>query len=113
MQIRNKTKSALLACIIGTSVLGITSPVLADDAGAFIGGMLAGKILHNMTERTQAEQQQAYYASQQSRAAPVQQAAPAKRSAEDRIKELDKLAAGGYITPAEYKAKKKQILDSM
>ena len=27
--------------------------------------------------------------------------------------ELDKLAAGGYITPEEYKAKKKAILDSM
>ncbi len=35
------------------------------------------------------------------------------KSAEQRIKELDKLAAGGYITPAEYKARKKKILDSM
>ena len=27
--------------------------------------------------------------------------------------ELDKLAKGGYITPEEYKAKKKAILDSL
>jgi hypothetical protein len=30
-----------------------------------------------------------------------------------KLQELDKLAAGGYITPEEYKAKKKAILDSM
>jgi hypothetical protein len=46
----------------------------------------------------------------------VQQAAPAPSgggSAEARIQQLDKLAAGGYITPAEYKAKKQAILNSM
>jgi len=32
---------------------------------------------------------------------------------EQKLKQLDKLAAGGYITPAEYKAKKKAILDGM
>jgi len=32
---------------------------------------------------------------------------------EQRMQQLDKLAAGGYITPAEYKAKKKAILDSL
>jgi hypothetical protein len=34
-------------------------------------------------------------------------------SAEERIKQLDKLAAGGYITPEEYKEKKKKILAGM
>jgi len=50
----------------------------------------------------------------------VQQAAPApapapaaKPTVQQRLDELDKLAAGGYITPEEYKAKKKAILDSM
>ena len=37
----------------------------------------------------------------------------AKPSTEDRLKELDKLAAGSYITPEEYKVKKKAILDSI
>jgi hypothetical protein len=32
---------------------------------------------------------------------------------EQRIAQLDKLAAGGYITPEEYKAKKQSILDSL
>lgn len=61
------------------------------------------------------QEQQAQAAQAQARAAqqrPVQHAAP-KPSAEQRIRELDKLAAGGYITPQEYKTKKQAILDSM
>jgi hypothetical protein len=68
-------------------------------------------LIRNITHRrTQAEEYQAYNSQ------PVQQAAPASSggdSAEARIKQLDKLAAGGYITPAEYKAKKQAILNSM
>ena len=37
----------------------------------------------------------------------------AKPTAQQKLDELNKLAAGGYITPEEYKAKKKAILDSM
>ena len=51
-----------------------------------------------------------------SRAAqPVQQAAPAPaaQTTQQKLDQLDKLAAGGYITKDEYKAKKKAILDSM
>jgi hypothetical protein len=40
-------------------------------------------------------------------------AASSSMTPEQRIQQLDKLAAGGYITPAEYKAKKKAILDSL
>ena len=43
-------------------------------------------------------------------AAPAPAAAP---TAQSRIDQLNKLAAGGYITPQEYKAKKKSILDGM
>jgi hypothetical protein len=32
---------------------------------------------------------------------------------EQKLNQLDKLAAGGYITPAEYKAKKKAFMDGM
>jgi len=40
--------------------------------------------------------------------------APAsKMTQEQRLQQLDKLAAGGYITPAEYKEKRKTILDNM
>jgi hypothetical protein len=104
---------------VGTLVAVISSPlsfnsvVVAGNAGAFIGGMITGKVLRNMSDRTEAEQQQADNSRQQSVPAAAPAAAPAQDSAEDRIKQLDKLAAGGYITPAEYKTKKKSIIDSM
>jgi hypothetical protein len=88
----------------------------AHDAGAFIGGIAAARIGANMRARTQAEQQQAYYAQQQAQQAQqVQQAPPppAQKTTQQKLEELDQLAAGGYITPEEYKAKKQQILDSM
>jgi hypothetical protein len=36
-----------------------------------------------------------------------------KCAAMQKLQELDKLAAGGYITPEEYKTKRKAILDGM
>jgi hypothetical protein len=105
---------ALPLIVLVAGMASVNSPaVRADNAGAFVGGMLAGKVLRNMDQRTQAEQQQAYYAQQQ--AQRVQQAPPppAQKTTQQKLDELDKLAAGGYITPDEYKAKKQQILDSM
>lgn len=93
---------------------------VANETGAFIGGMLTSRVMSNMHQRTEAEQQQAYYAQQSAQqprqvqqAAPAAPAAPAAQTPEQRIAELDKLAAGGYITPAEYKQKKQAILASM
>jgi hypothetical protein len=67
--------------------------------------------------RTAAEVHQAYGQPRtvyQAAPAPAPAPAPAaKPTVEQRLKELDKLAAGGYITPEEYKAKKKAILDSL
>lgn len=113
----NTNKSITAAAVAATlaSVLTMSLPVQAGDAGAFVGGMLAGKVMHNMHERTEAEKAQAYYAQQQSQQQQVQQAAPASSggSTQQKLDELDKLAAGGYITPEEYKAKKQSIIDAM
>lgn len=109
MTLRNKIASGTLACMISATTFIITTPLRANDAGAFLGGVLATKVVQNMNRRTEAEEAQAAAVSQPR---PVQ-SAPAQKSAEQRIKELDKLAAGGYITPEEYKQKKKAILDSM
>lgn len=105
-------KQMTKAVIIMATLAGLILPgsmVMASDAGAFIGGMVTSRVLHNMSDRTQAEQQQAQAAQQQ----PVQQAAPAAapKTMEQKLSELDKLAAGGYITPEEYKARKKAIID--
>jgi len=113
MAIRNKIASATLACVLGMPLAGISMPALADDAGAFIGGVFATKLIGGMRERNEAEQRQAAASEQmaaQQRAAP---ASSGSKSPQARIAELDKLAAGGYITPGEYKAKKQAILDSL
>jgi hypothetical protein len=73
--------------------------------------------MDNMQRRTEAEEEQAYQASRAPQ--PVQQAvpapapAPAAQTPQQKLEQLDKLAAGGYITSEEYKAKRKVILDSM
>ena len=114
MTIRNKITLAAMAAVIGTAAVGTTMPVYADDAGAFIGGVMAAKIGNNMRRRTEAQESQAAAAQAQpvQQAAPVQ-SAPAQKSPQARIAELDSLAAGGYITPEEYKQKKQSIIDSM
>ena len=111
MSFKAKMGLGAVACVLGMTMAAMSTPVLADGAGAFIGGVLATKVVGNMRDQTEAQQEQAYYA-RQSAAQPVPQA-PAQKSPEQRIAELDKLAAGGYITPEEYKSKKKAIVDGM
>ncbi|MCP3870194.1 MAG: SHOCT domain-containing protein [Gammaproteobacteria bacterium] len=113
MTMKVEMMSGAAACVLSIAVTGVSMPVLASDAGAFIGGVLATKVVGNMRRQTEAEEQQAYYASQSARQVSAAAPAPAKPSAEQRIAELDKLAAGGYISKEEYKQKKKAILDSM
>ena len=105
--------SLLAAAYLSASGLSLnTTPALADGAGAFLGGMITSRVLNNMSDRTQAEQAQAY-SQPQTVVVHDSGGSSSSGSAESRIKQLDKLAAGGYITPAEYKQKKQQIIDSM
>ena len=101
--------AALIAALAGSAATAHAG----DGAGWFIGGLVTSKVINNMERRTRAEEAQAYRAPQ-----PVQQAAPAApppaaQTPEQQLQQLDKLAAGGYITPDEYKARKKAILDRM
>ena len=115
----NKTILTCSIAFITAAPAGFMAlPAQADEAGAFIGGIAAARIGANMRARTQAEQQQAYDAQQQAQQQQAQQfqqapPPPAQKTTEQKLQELDSLAAGGYITPEEYKAKKQQILDSM
>ena len=111
MSIQRKFPAAVAACLLGSGLFLHTAPALADGAGAFLGGMLAGRVLRNMSDRTRAEEYSAY---SQPRTVVVHQSSHSSAgSAEGRIKQLDKLAAGGYITPQEYKQKKQKIIDDM
>jgi hypothetical protein len=105
----NCTTVALLA-----TTLSLSMPAHAGNTGAFIGGVVTAKVLNNMSRRTEAEEQQAANSSRQAAPAAAAPApAPAAQTPQQRLDQLDKLAAGGYITPEEYKAKKKAIIDSM
>lgn len=115
MPIKKSLLTIAVAALASTPLSFVAVPAKADEAGAFIGGIAAARIGSNMRARTRAEQEQAYYARQQAQQQQVQQApaAPAQQSTEEKLAQLDKLAANGYITPEEYKAKRQQILDSM
>jgi hypothetical protein len=114
----------LTAFIITTIMPGLPTEARAGKGAAFLGGMVAGHIVGGAVRRSKIRtaaavqsanqpKTQTVYVQQPATTTSVQPAPAAKPSAEDRLKQLDKLAAGGYITPAEYKAKKKAILDSM
>ncbi len=105
----NRPKKLLL-CAFG--VIAVTSSISAQaDGGAFLGGIAVAKIGSNVRDRRDYEEDQAYYAQQQAQAAQSQ--ANSQPSAEQQLAQLQDLAQKGYITPEEYKAKKKAILDSM
>lgn len=107
---------SLMLVITFVTASVVTTPVQADGAGAFIGGIAAARIGRSIRDNNDAQEQQAYYAQQTAEAAQAQaqaQASPPQKSVEEQLAELQKLAAGGYITPAEYKTKKQQILDTM
>ncbi len=111
----HRTGGLLVA--LTASVLLITSyspTAAANHGGAFIGGMLVGHLVTGAVSRDKQRTADANaMAAQQNAAYQQQAAAPAAQTPEQRIQQLDKLAAGGYITPAEYKAKKQAIVDSM
>lgn len=114
----NRFTGVACSVVLASAALTASLPLQAGNTGAFVGGMLTSRVMHNMSARTQAEQDQAYYAQQQSQQVQqvqqVQQApASSTQSTEQKLDELNKLAAGGYITPEEYKAKKQAIIDAM
>ena len=107
-----------------TIVPGFKTEARAGKGAAFLGGMVAGHIIGGAVRRSKIRTAAAVQEANQPKAQTVyvQQPAPtssaqtapaAKPTAQQRLDQLDKLAAGGYITPQEYKAKKKAILDSM
>ena len=109
-----KHNAITAAGFLVAATLTVSVPVQSSESGAFIGGMMASRVMSNMHQRTEAEQQQADAATYQAQQQQVQQAAPAAaQTPEQRIQQLDKLAAGGYISKEEYKAKKQAIIDSM
>ena len=110
----------LAAFIITAIVPGFKSQVLAGSGAAFLGGMLAGHVVGGFVRRDRMKTAAAVETASQPRTQtvyvkqPTAKSTPAtKPTVEQRLKELDKLAKDGYITPEEYKARKKAIVDSL
>lgn len=114
----------LIAFIITTIMPILPTEAQAGEGAAFLGGMVAGHLVSGAVRRSRIRtaaaveaasqpKTQTVYVQQPATTTSAHTAQAAKSSTEDRLKELDKLAAGGYITPEEYKAKKKAILDSI
>ena len=111
MKLNMNRPRILVLCALGAIAITSSIPAQADGAGAFLGGIAVARIGSNVRDRRDYEEDQAYYQQQQAQAA--QQQANAKPSAEQQLAELQTMAQKGYITPEEYKAKKKAILDAM
>jgi hypothetical protein len=120
----------LTAFIITTLMPGFRTEARAGSGAAFLGGMVAGHVVGGFVRRSRIRTAAAVQTANQPRTETVyvqpapttvyaqpqsghQQAPASKPTVEQRIKELEKLAKEGYITPEEYKARRKAILDSI
>ncbi len=107
-----------VALVVAGGSVAYSDRASAGDGGAFVGGMIGGHVLtramDNDRRRTEAAEHQAYRQQQQPQV--VYQQAPAGSgggSTQQKLDELDSLAAKGYITESEYKTRRQAILDSM
>jgi hypothetical protein len=86
-----------------------------DWAAPLVGGALGGYALGTLVANSQPRTEKIY----EPVPAPVYYSAPAyvpmtsTASIEAQLNQLDKLAAGGYITPAEYQSRRKAILNEL
>ena len=114
-------KRTLAATLVASTALGVSAPAWADAGGVaagLFGGMILGRAIN---ENRQSQQRSSYdsgYSAGSYQAPPrtvvVQQpAAPAGKSAEQRISELNDMHNKGLITSAEYSSRKKAILDEL
>lgn len=106
----NKMVLILIAMLIGLPIgPGLMTEARAGNAGAFVGGMVAAHVIGGAVRRDQVRTAAAVETANNSRQAAPAAAAP--QTQDEKMKQLDKLAAGGYVTPAEYKSRKKAIVD--
>jgi membrane protease subunit (stomatin/prohibitin family) len=112
MKLKMNRSKTLILCAVSVIAVTVSIPsAQAGHAGAFLGGIAVARVGSNMRDRRDYQEDQAYYSQQQAQAAQSQ--AYSQPTTEEQLAKLQDLAAKGYITPEEYKAKKKAILDNM
>jgi len=116
--IERMRRAALCAACAGTVAFSASAQA-SDSAGWFLGGMLAARLGSAIKQSVEAQKEQAAAMQQQNamRMAPPppppQPQVQIPKTPQQKLQELDALAAGGYITPQEYKARRKAIIDSL
>jgi hypothetical protein len=86
--------------------------VQADGGGAFVGGMIAGHVIGGAIRRDKIKTAAAVESASQPKTTETVYVHQST-STEQKLSQLDKLAADGYITTEEYKTRRKAVLDSM
>lgn len=103
-----------LALTLGLSISVFPEPAQAGGGAAFVGGLIGGHLITGAVQRdkdrTAAAEYQAYAKPQYTAS---HGSTTSSRSVEQRLDQLDKLAADGYISKSEYQLRKQKILDSV
>jgi hypothetical protein len=100
---------ALLGAVLAPTLASAPAAAHNDWGLPLIGGALGGYALNSLISNRERPRTTTYVE-------PVPQyvpAGPSTASIEARLRQLDQLAAGGYITPAEYKERRAEILDGL
>jgi hypothetical protein len=86
-----------------------------DWAAPLLGGAIGGYALSSIIHSSEASKQPHAAPTYSAAPPPQRAAAPADptASAEARLRQLDALAAGGYITKQEYQTRRQAILDTL
>ncbi|MEA2094918.1 MAG: SHOCT domain-containing protein [Pseudomonadota bacterium] len=119
MNIRNRKPSTLHKGLVTGVValalgMGINGSAVAGHGAAWgIGGLIAGHALTKMSDRDKRQTQAAEYQAYNQPPPAAAPAASSTSSVEQKLNELDALAAKGYITKAEYTARRKALLDTL
>ena len=112
---------AIITTLLVLGMAGVKT-VQANEGAAFLGGMVAGHVVGGAVRRSKIRTAAAVEAASQPKTTEtvyVQQPASATStqvtttSTEQKLDQLDKLAAGGYITKEEYQTRRKAVLDAM
>jgi hypothetical protein len=115
-------------CVVAIAALGAglgasSAKAHHSDWGLpLVGGLVGGAGLTALYYNSQRQHQQSapatvvqpvYVAPAAAPAAPAAPAVPSATTIEDQLNVLDQLAAKGYITPAQYQARRQALLDQL
>jgi hypothetical protein len=101
---------ALLGAVLAPTLASAPAAAHNDWGLPLIGGALGGYALSSLISNRERPRTTTYVEPAPQYYAP---AGPSTASIEARLRQLDQLAAGGYITPAEYKERRAEILDGL